>query len=75
MYQSGVKLYSKFCVHPYPKLNFHEKLRVVGFSIAGHNCALICQGEVLDQQQTQECPAGSDVEIVVIVINFHGTDV
>ena len=31
-----VELYSKFCVDLYPKRDFHEKSRVVGFSIAGH---------------------------------------
>ena len=31
-----VELCSKFCVDPYPKREFHEKSRVVDFSIAGH---------------------------------------
>ena len=31
-----VEIYSKFCVDPYPKLDFHEKSRVVRFSIAGY---------------------------------------
>ena len=29
-----VELCSKFCVDPYPKRDFHEKSRVVDFSIA-----------------------------------------
>ena len=30
------ELHTKFCVDPYPKREFHKKLQVVGFSIAGH---------------------------------------
>ena len=37
-----VELCSKFCVDPYPKHDFHEKLRVVDFSIAGHICDAKC---------------------------------
>ena len=33
-----VELYTKFCVDPYPKREFHKKSRVVCFSIAGHIC-------------------------------------